>query len=265
MYFEVKENAIAKLFCDEENIILPWGVETADDSSFFSLEKGIGWRTKILTEKYVSDSQNYQYEISCKMNNGLWRMFGEDKIVQDSVIRNIELECLESTLLMDFVLRFRFKQQLFQYACINEEQIYHSSSNIYHQYPVNNVMLHGDKYRVNISIEDCYCSEKMRPEMYVRDASNEWVVHARMMPNVDEVKIIKLCNAWYKTKPLPHGLNEILCSNKIIYDYLRYHNERQPYKSFIMQNINPNAFPMVWLEKGTKIYWKVKCSILTSK
>ena len=41
MYFEVKENTIAKLFCDEENIILPWGVETADDSSFFSLEKGI--------------------------------------------------------------------------------------------------------------------------------------------------------------------------------------------------------------------------------
>lgn len=261
MHFEVEKNTIAKLFIDEDNIIFPWGVETADDSAFFSLEKGIGWRREILSEKYTSDNKTFNYEVTCKMNKGMWKIVGVDRIEQNSIIRKIELECLEKTLLMDFVLRFRFKKEYFDHACICGETIKHLNSNIYHQRKTDNVSLHGKRYIVNVKVENKQCSTKMQPEMYVRDSENEWVIHARMMPSVDEVKVIKLCNSWYKTKPLPDKLNTILCKSNYIYSKLKYRNERNPYKNIIMQKINPNAFPMVWLEKGTKISWDINCSI----
>ena len=37
--WEIENNVIQKLFYNNQNIIKPWGFETADSSAFFSLEK----------------------------------------------------------------------------------------------------------------------------------------------------------------------------------------------------------------------------------
>ena len=46
--WEINEGCITKIFYKGKNLILPWGVETADDCGHFSLELFKGYRFKVL-------------------------------------------------------------------------------------------------------------------------------------------------------------------------------------------------------------------------
>lgn len=261
--WDIDKNVISKLYVNGNNIIYPWGFETADSSAFFSLEEGIGWRYKSIKEEFHYNNTKFEANIITQMKEGKWALEVVDEInIENEVIRMVKAECLEDTYFMDFVMRFRFKKEWFNYAKISDKTIYHKKSNIYHQYPVNVVQLIGDKLDLKVSIIDSIVPTKMEPVMYVRDSGDEWVVHVRMLPKIYDKEVIKICTKWAQTRPLPRWLTHIILKNKKLKKYLWYRGELSPStKGIFLKIFNPSAYPMTEIEKGTKLMWKVRTKL----
>ncbi|MRS01739.1 hypothetical protein EG832_00690 [bacterium] len=261
--WKIEKNVISELYLGNENLILPWGVETADSSAFFSLEQGVGWRHSRIDENYQWDDREYRARVTTKMKEGLWRLDVQDQVVGgDSLVRRCEIECLEDSVFMDFVMRFRFRKNFFEYAEIAGNRYVHNNTNIYYQFPVSSVYLKGHGFGVEIRINDALVPEQMTSCMYVRDYKDEWVVHARMLPTKPYKNVIKLCNRWTGTRPLPQFLSNMLLTSKSVKSALWYRSEHSPYQNKILRILNPNAFSMVKLPIGERLMWNISVRVL---
>jgi len=254
MYWSIDENkcVISELYVDGNNIINPWGIETADSFSFFSLEKGEGWRYKILKENYNFNENKYYAEIITKMKESEWKLVSKDILKDNKIIRYAELLTFKDGYFMDFVLRFRFKKKFISYVKINNKKYKHNNTNIYYQFPVNSVLLIGKNFKISISVLESIIPKKFQQVIYVKDAINEWVVHIRMIPIKWDKEVIKICTKWAGTKPLPQKISNFLLKNRWIKKQLWYRGEKKPYKCKLLKLINPCAFGMVKVEKNTK-------------
>jgi hypothetical protein len=261
--WKIDKNVIAELFYEGQNIINPWGFETADSSAFFSLEKGVGWRAKKIAESYVFDERHFEARVTALMKEGKWALSIDDTLSDNVIIRKVEAITLKDSVFMDFVMRFRFKKEFIEYAEIADRRYYHHNTNVYYQYPVNRVYLQGKGFGIEISVLDQIVPEKMEPVMYVRDHKDEWVVHVRMVPKSWDKEVIKICTAWAGTRPLPQFISRTLLAVKSIKEALWYRGERAPFKSRIVRRLlNPAAFGMVRIPKGSKLMWHVKMEIV---
>jgi len=83
-----------------------------------------------------------------------------------------------------------------------------------------------------------------------------------MLPTEWSKEVIKLCNSWYKTRPLPEIVSRRLLKYGFVRDSLWYRNEVKPYKSFFMRFVNPNAYAIAQLRKGERMVWKVEMKVL---
>ncbi|GAB4227868.1 MAG: hypothetical protein Tsb0021_04980 [Chlamydiales bacterium] len=258
MKWNIQDHCIEELYLGEKNMIFPWGLETADSSAFFSLQKGVGYRYKILREHIEYTERNRRSCCVVKMMEGKWSLDTEDTIVSETQLRRrAHLTCLESSHFMDFVMRFRFRKEFFSKAFIEQRQLSHRNTNIYYQYPVNEVTLEGKKQRVSVKIEDFLCPSSLKPCMYVRDDREEWVVHARMVPQAWDKEVIKLCNSWAKTRPLPQAISNILLAIPWIKRNLWYRGERKPFRNFFMRRLNPQACPITKISQGGELIWQL--------
>lgn len=260
----IDKNVISDLFYEGQNIINPWGFETADSSAFFSLEKGVGWRYKVLSESYSHDNTVNQANVITQMREGLWELNLRDKVEGKSLLRFAEATVLEDSFFMDFVMRFRFKKEAIDYAQIASRKYYHRNTNVYYEYPVDEVYLQAKGYGVKISVVDSVVPSNMTPVIYVRDNYNdEWVVHVRMIPKSWDKEVIKICTSWAGTRPLPQCISRPLLSVGKIKDFLWRRGEREPYKNWLFRRfINPSAFGMVAVKRGSKLMWNVKLEIV---
>jgi len=257
------KNVIAKLYYKDNNIINPWGFETADSSAFFSLEKGMGWRGNKIVEEYSFDETSYKAHVITQMKEGKWELNIKDEIADNTIIRKVEAITLEDSIFMDFVIRFRFKKEFIEYAEIANNRYYHQNTNVYYQYSVDKVFLQGKGFGINISVIDKIVPNKMEPVMYVRDNKDEWVVHVRMVPKEWDKEVIKICTAWAGTRPLPQLVSKPLLSISSLKNALWYRGERAPFKSRIIRKfLNPAAFGMVKVPKNEKLMWHVKMEIV---
>lgn len=250
----IVNNVISKLFYKNKNIIKPWGIETADSSSFFSLEKGVGWRNFKMLEEYNYNEKEYKSHIIAKMHESSWELFIDDKIEMNSIIRRAEMIILEKSFLMDFVIRYRFKKQFIKYTEISGKRYYHNNTNVYYQYSVDKVFLQGEDFGVNIQIIDKVIPKEFEPVIYVRDNNDEWVVHIRLVPINWEKEVIKICTNWAGTRPMPQFLSNFLLSFEPIKKTLWYKGERNPYRNeFFRRYLNLSAFAMAKLDKQNRI------------
>lgn len=265
MEWKINKNVIYELNYNGTNIINPWGVETADSSAFFSLEEGYGYLYSVNDEVYDISENQYHFYTDVNMVEGRWVLEGKEILNPNSIFRNISLTCIQDSFFMDFVMRFRIKKEFVNYAIINDRKIYHTNSNTYYQYETDNVVLNGEKFDVIVSCNNVLKPPSMKLVMYVRDARDEWVVHIRLLPKIWDKEVIKLCNNWYNTQSIPRILSKSILINKSFKEYLWYHNEKSPYKSKLMKLINPNAFPMTKLSKGTKLEIAAKFEIKEKK
>ncbi len=261
--WKIDKNVIAEIYYQGKNIINPWGFETADSSAFFSLEKGVGWRYEKLEEEYIYDELSYKAHVLTKMLEGEWKLNIDDSIEQNCIIRRAEAITLKNSFFMDFVLRYRFKKEFIEYAEINNIKFYHENTNVYYQFPVDNVFLKGKGFDINLSIIDSIVPDKMNPVMYIRDSKDEWVVHVRMIPKKWDKEVIKICTRWAGTRPLPQRIATTLLKWNWLKKQLWYRGEREPYRCKLFRRfINPSAFGMVNIPKGKHLMWKVKMEIL---
>lgn len=244
-----------------EDIIMPWGIEFADSSAFFSLEDGFGYRYKLLEEhESVSASTRKVIQV-IRMQEGLVRLELSEWIDSPTEIRRTaQLTCLEDTTLMDFVMRFRFTGR-FRVGYINDQVIPYRNSHIYHQFPVDTAALGDDDYTIRVTVIDRLLPDSMRGFMYLRDGEGYWVLHVRMLPQVWDKEVIKLCTRWFQTKPIPTWLSRPLLSIPGVKRALWYRGERKPYRNPVARLFSPNAYPMVRLREGQVLRWDVKCCI----
>lgn len=261
--WKIDRNVISELNVNSHNIIKPWGFETADSSSFFSLEKDIGWRYEKLSEQYNFDEKHNTAELITKMREGKWKLNIDDKLNNNQIIRYIEAITLEDSYFMDFVMRFRFKKEFIEYAEINNTRYTHKDTNVYYQFSVSKVFLKGKDFNIKLSILDSIVPAQMEPVMYIRDSRDEWVVHVRMIPRKWDKEVIKICTRWAGTRPLPQKLSNLLLKNDWLKKQLWYRGERKPYGCRLFRRfINPCAFGMVKVKKDSKLVWKVKLEVL---
>jgi hypothetical protein len=261
--WRIDKNVIAELYHNGNNIINPWGFETADSSAFFSLEKGVGWRHQKLAEDYYSSDQTYNAKITTQMKEGKWELVIADHIQDNTIVRKVEAVTLKESVFMDFVMRFRFKKEFIEYAEIADHRYHHHDTNVYYQYPVDHVFLKGIAFNVKISVIDMIVPSKMESVIYVRDHEGEWVVHVRMVPREWDKEVIKLCTAWAETRPLPQWISKPLLRLSGIKEILWYRGERSPFKSWVIRrSFNPSAYGMVSLPKGERLMWHVKMDIV---
>lgn len=259
--WNIKSGVIHDLNINGENIINPWGVETADSWAFFSLEKGVGYRHVIKDYKESITENIFNSTSHVQMKEGEWILTVRDEIVDNKIIRKAKLLCLDDSYFMDFVVRFRFKREFFDKAMIAGKIINHDKRNIYHQYPVKEATLSGEKFEVKLKVKSAECLGKFTPNLYVRDQVNEWVVHARMIPRSEDKIVIKLCSRYFKTSPLPEIVTRWIFKIKGIKEYLWYRGEHSPYKNAIAKFFSPNAFPFVFLKKGQEISWELELEV----
>lgn len=110
MHWKVESNCISKLYCGGRNIIVPWGIETADSSAFFSLEDGFGYRYQQEEHTIEQSSTSHSQRCVVSMKEGKWELCTRDQIESNTVItRHAILTCLEDSYLMDFVMQFWFR------------------------------------------------------------------------------------------------------------------------------------------------------------
>jgi hypothetical protein len=232
-------------------------VETADSSAFFSLEPDIGYRYSVNSTNIQTSDMSNSYDMKVDMPDGMWHLSGNDILEDNQIIRTSILTCLEDTKLMDFVMRYRFRKSVFDYSIINGKRIPHSNDNKYHQYKTERIRFIGPKYNVEIKVLDSVSPKELEPQMYVRDHPDEWIAHARMFPVDWDEEIIKLCNSWAGTRPLPSQLTKVLLKSDSLREFLWYRNEKQPYNRKILRFINPNAFALPELTQGEELRWKI--------
>lgn len=261
--WNVDQGVIRALHLHGQNFILPWGIETADTVGFFSLEKPIGYRHVREIENFRSDAHRAQSETIVRMPEGYWALHLDDCIENASTLRrHASLTSLEDTVLMDFVMRFRFRKEFFPSAEIAGQTLRHRASDVYHQYPVRTVRLNGVEFSIHIEVEQANNNGVLEPNLYVRDHANEWVVHARMVPKKIYKEVIKICNKWAGTRALPSWANSAVLGIPGVRTFLWYRNERQPYPRIVRRLFNPNAFPMALLPKGSTLEWQVRMDIV---
>ena len=242
-----------------ENIIFPWGVETADSDGFFSLDRTAGYRYQCVHEHIQHQDRRLFTEQEVIMRDGHWVLKTADLVNGGSVIRHISLSAMEDSWQMDFVMRFRFKKEFFSHAEIAGKRIDHLNSNIYHQYPVSAAKLVHELGELSISILEVDGGSSFEPEMYVRDRGDEWIIHVRLMPKRNTRQIIKMCNRYMKTKSLPNWFSNIVLLIAPLKKALWYRGEQRPYSLKLLRILNPNAFALGQVKKGETLSLKVVC------
>jgi hypothetical protein len=254
--WNVTNRNIAALRFGGVDLIKPWGIEMADSWSFFSME-GNGYRHRIENETIEANPHKVRCYLEIKMTEGHLRLFTEDSIESENSVRRFaKLECLADSYLMDFVLRYRFRKELFRAVRIGSHTHEHLNENVYHQYADSTAHLIGDNLNASVVCTKSLVPAGMAPYIYARDAADEWVVHHRMLPTRSDKEIIKLCSRYFKTMPLPQKLSQALLAITPIRARLWYHNERQPYKSLAGRFFNPNAFPLALLHRTQTLTWE---------
>ena len=230
MEVQYNEDVIKSIFIKNVNLIFPWGVEFADERSFFSLENTLCNKVDILEKDYKFGNGQMYFRYILKMYSGKIGLSGNDVIneSENEIEREIELEALDDINLLDFVMRYRFRKECIKKAMIAGKEIIHQDSNKYYQFPVMSVELTGKLYKINCSIQSFRTQDKFKMYMYVRDNKQEWVVHVRMLPSISSSVCVKLCSKWFSTYSFPYPISKLICSNQKIFEYLKYHNEIRP-------------------------------------
>lgn len=257
--WNVESGVVAELSYKEKNLILPWGIETADAWGFFSLEKGIGYRHEILSESDYQVNSSSETKLKVQMPEGPWNLEVKNQLSEHHIVRETRLSPEGQSWHMDFVMRYRFLKENFEEALIGDQRLGHRGTNVYYQYPVKEVKLLGKHLNAHISVTDFHCPKGFKLLMYVRDYQNEWIVHIRFLPVTQERLVIKLCNRWYKTRPIPQFVTDELLKSDSLKERLLYRSERRPYKNKVMRLICPNAFPLEKLSGSDSFWIKSEC------
>jgi hypothetical protein len=255
-------NVLRELSVGGQNVILPWGVEFADSSAFYSLEEGVGYRYDLLEHQESFEHLSHTIHQVIQMREGLVRLKLRELLDGPRELRRTcTLTCLEDTTLMDFVLRYRFSASEFPKGYIAGRVLPFVGSCVYHQYAVDSAAIGNDEYSIRIQITGKKVPTCMLGHTYLRDSENAWVLHIRMLPIKWDKEVVKLCSRWFGTRPLPQWANMTMLQIPWVKAALWYRGEQRPWGNRFACIFSPNAYPMARLAKGEVLRWDAVCRI----
>ncbi len=189
-----------------------WGIEFADERSFFSLtgkSQFVSSVEKILekTDRTLFSKQFIQ------LTNGQGFLTRNEIVSTEQIERMHQFEACSETYLLDFVSRYVFPKEWFDYAVIHGERVEHHNQNIYYQFPLDEahdtIQFIGLKKIVQIRVTSLSAPSSFVPYLYVRDEPGFWIAHIRFLPSSDEKVITKLNYSFYN-RAIPPVLNFLL-------------------------------------------------------
>lgn len=265
MQLSYKDYQLCSLCIDGSELALPWGIEFADETAFYSAERGVGYRYKeIVFDESVFESgcrkkSEVQLKEACL---GLDSVYIEES--PEVLMRTLDASVRKGGFLMDFVMRFRFLSSEVDYVDIADIRLMHNDSNKYYQYNVNEVALKLKTGKViKIELNEIIAPSDMEAVMYARDQKGEWVIHCRLIPKVYGKEVIKICTAWAGTRSLPYSLSKFLLNFGCIRKKLWYRTEQRPFKSKIMRYIfNFSAYPLAKVSEADKVKLVAKLTVI---
>lgn len=189
-----------------------WGIEFADARSFFSL---IGKSQYISMEEKVLEKTDHTVfsKQFIQLTNGQGYLTRNEIVTEEGIKRTHQFEACSETVLLDFVSRYVFPKEWFDYAVIHGKRVEHQDQNIYYQFPLeethDTIQFIGFKKKVKIQVISSSAPSNFAPYLYVRDEPGFWIAHIRFLPSTNE-KIITKLNFSFYNRAIPSALNFLL-------------------------------------------------------
>lgn len=161
-----------------------FGIETADRHSFFTLAPE-RHGTRITEDRALTNGPGSgERRLTVEMAEGRWSTVITSSLHKRGLALSASLTTLSPSLFQDFVVRAVFSGDSFTEASIGGEHFQHTGSNIYHQHPVRHAALSGPAGKLDIQVTESVPGPAFEQVLYVRDAPEGWVVHARLIPKM---------------------------------------------------------------------------------
>lgn len=161
---------------------IDFGIETADRHSFFTLAPE-RHDARIIEDRALKNGPEAgERNLIVAMAEGRWSAVITSKFHERALTLGASLTTLSPSLFQDFVVRAVFSTESFTTASIGGEHFEHTGSNIYHQHPVRQATLSGPAGTTHFRVTETVAGPAFQQVLYVRDAPEGWVVHARLIP-----------------------------------------------------------------------------------
>ncbi len=161
---------------------IDFGIETADRHSFFTLAPERHGARIIEDRALKSGPETGERNLTVAMAEGRWSAVIISELHERGLTLGASLTTLSASLFQDFVVRAVFSSESFTEAAIGGEHFQHTDSNVYHQHPARHAMLSGPAGKIEIRVTEYIALSAFEQVLYIRDAPEGWVVHARLIP-----------------------------------------------------------------------------------
>lgn len=218
------------------------GIEIGSLTTFYSLENialGDARYTKELTTKFGKETT--ELTASIKLPDATFR-FTE---IETNASRELSIVILDTSVLMDAVLRFTFPVELVDCVLMDGKEVKWARKNRYHQKTCPEIEIRlktGDYLKFKMYANNLPANMELLG--YVRDEPTKWVMHIRARAKIPDVVLFRGCHAWWN-KPAPMFFQKILKKFPSLLQKTLYIRER------ISQRIPFQTNGAVLLNKGT--------------
>lgn len=203
-----------------------FGIETADRHSFFTLAPECHGARVTDDRTLMNGPADGERHLTVEMAEGRWDAVIATRLRKQGLTLSASLTTLSASLFQDFVVRAVFSAESFAEAAIGEARFRHTGSNIYHQYPVRHAALSGLAGRAEIRVTGAVTGSAFEQVLYVRDAPEGWVVHARLIPAPPYAHLwVRWFNRYFRLS-LPDPASRALLSIPVLKSRLWYAAER---------------------------------------
>ena len=239
-------------------LIIPWGIETADPWGFFSPNQD---GVRCISQRSVStEPMKMSAAFSVAVGRTHLDITEEASVQGDTVHRAVCMTPLQDTHIADFVAQYRFRSELFHTALINGIQLPHRNTGLNYMHPVEHVTLIGEKLQVDIDVRQWSGAGKFRMFAYVRDNPGLWTVHLRQLPKHGDREYVKIGKSWFNSQPLPSLLSAVLLRIPRFRRRFWYGGERRKPRGLLFY-FNPTIFPYGLLKAGETLTIESTCRI----
>ena len=203
------------------------GLEIGTLSTFCSFENNKLGNALVEQEAFGrSDSGDWHFSSQVKFSDAHLKVTEVCHVDRTCGRRNLEVEALADSRLMDVVLRFVIAKDRVRSAFIGNREITHRRRNRYHQYDFDQVILNlVNGTRLTFHPVGAALPAGFEHVVYLRDEPGRWILHVRALALAPSHYVLKGCSRWYN-RPFPLMIQSMVLGSTWLRSRLLYVRER---------------------------------------